>query len=89
MNDAGLDCADVQAYMSLEEFARYLGAKVGTVREWRKQGKLPSAFKFGRLVRWKRIDVERWANARREEGERRMRIAVELGQASLGTRRCR
>ena len=74
-------------YLSPEGVAQHLGVTVHAVRAWRKRGMLPPACKFGKLVRWVRGDIDKWAVDKKERVERRSRIAVELGQAPLGIRR--
>jgi len=74
-------------YLSPEGVAQHLGVTVHAVRAWRKRGMLPPACKFGKLVRWIRGDIDKWAVDKKERVERRSRIAVELGQAPLGIRR--
>lgn len=46
-----------------EEVAEMLGVPVGTLANWRYQGRGPAFVKVGRHVRYRRSDVVRWIEA--------------------------
>ena len=54
--------AEVQGkeYLGPEDVAVLLGVSLHTVRAWRKRDYLPRAFKFRKVIRWKREVIESW-----------------------------
>ena len=52
--------------LDLAGLAEVLSVAPRTVRRWRGSGKLPPAVDVGGLVRWRREDVDRWLEVRRE-----------------------
>ncbi len=46
-----------------EQVAEVLGVPVGTLANWRYQGRGPAFVKVGRHVRYRRNDVARWIDA--------------------------
>ena len=61
-------------FISPEDVAAYLGVKLDTIRSWRKRGQLPTAYKIGNLVRWRKDEIERWALTLRERPRRTPRL---------------
>jgi len=49
-----------QELISIEGIATYMDVSIHTVRFWRKRGKLPSAFRLGKVIRWHKSVIERW-----------------------------
>ena len=67
--DAGVVCRAMNCgYLSPGEVAAYLNVSLHAVRAWRKRGRFPAAYRFGKLLRWRRVDIEAWATTRRERG---------------------
>jgi excisionase family DNA binding protein len=50
-------------WMSPEEVAAHFGIPVGTLYAWRYKGVGPKGAKIGRHVRYRRTDVDAWADA--------------------------
>ncbi len=44
--------------------ARYLGVSPGTLRLWRSEGRAPRFFRAGKLVRYRRADLDSWIESR-------------------------
>jgi excisionase family DNA binding protein len=57
--------APPSALMGADELARQLGVNVRTLRRMRHEGSVPEPIRIGRLLRWKRIDVDRYLQSRR------------------------
>jgi predicted DNA-binding transcriptional regulator AlpA len=59
---------DIQNALDPRQAARYLGVSEGVLRLWRSDSKGPRFFKAGlRLVRYRRIDLDAWIEARLSE----------------------
>lgn len=55
------------ALLNVEALGEYLGISPHTIRIWRMEGTGPRAFKInGRLVRWRKSDVDAWLEGQRE-----------------------
>lgn len=54
-------------YLGPEDIATMLGVSLHTVRAWRKHGRLPPAYKVGKLLRWDRVGIENWLRAHLEK----------------------
>jgi excisionase family DNA binding protein len=52
--------------MDLTELASYLGVPVSTVYDWRVHGKGPSAYRFGKHLKFAISDVRAWMAEQRE-----------------------
>lgn len=52
--------------LSLREAATYLDVKEATLRDWRVDRKGPPAVKYGRLVKYRREDLDQWIADRLE-----------------------
>jgi len=61
--------ANPSPYMTISEVAAYFRLSINTIRAWRRLGKLPQAFKQGKIVRWKREVIEAWEATRQESVE--------------------
>ena len=48
------------AVISLRDAAAYIGIREATLRDWRVDRKGPPAVKYGRLVRYRPIDLDQW-----------------------------
>lgn len=56
-----------EALMDVNALGEYLGVAPHTLRIWRMQGQGPEGFKIGgRLVRWRKSDVDAWIDAQRQ-----------------------
>lgn len=44
--------------------ARYLGVSPATLRLWRSEGRAPRFFRAGKLIRFRRVDLDLWIEAR-------------------------
>ena len=49
-------------YLTTEEAGEYIGIATGTLEQWRHFGKGPAYHKFGRSVRYKPEELDRWAD---------------------------
>jgi excisionase family DNA binding protein len=78
--------ADSQSLMDVNAIARMLSVSPATVRDWRKRGEGPLAYKIGRLVRWDRVEVQKWLSAHRERPAGHKPIGVKSIQASFHAR---
>jgi excisionase family DNA binding protein len=58
----------VDEYLTEAEVAELLKVSVGTLRRWRREGTGPPSLRLGRGVRYRRRDVDRWAERQRERG---------------------
>lgn len=45
--------------------AQYLGCSVAAVRAWKRQGRGPAYCKLGKLVRYRRAEVDAWIAGQR------------------------
>ena len=52
--------ADHQEWLSPKAMAEELGIPVRTIYNWRVRDEGPPGFRFGRHVRYRRVDVDRW-----------------------------
>jgi excisionase family DNA binding protein len=48
----------------LDEASNYLGVSQATLRAWKRQGRGPTYFRAGKLLRYRRADLEAWIRAR-------------------------
>jgi predicted DNA-binding transcriptional regulator AlpA len=69
--------ADSQSLMDVNAIARMLSVSPATVRDWRKRGEGPLAYKIGRLVRWDRVEVQKWLAAHRERRASHKPVSVQ------------
>ena len=44
--------------------AKYLGVSAGTLRLWRTEGRAPRFFRAGKLIRFRRADLDEWIEQR-------------------------
>ena len=44
--------------------AKYLGVSAGTLRLWRSENRSPRYFRAGKLIRFRRADLDAWIEAR-------------------------
>jgi len=49
--------------LTAKDIAALCGVSVRTVWEWRAAGRLPAPIRLGRLIRWRRKDIEDWIEA--------------------------
>jgi excisionase family DNA binding protein len=50
--------------LSLEEASKYLGVSQAALRTWKRRGKAPAFFRAGRLLRFRKRDLDRWIEGR-------------------------
>ena len=67
-------------YLNISEIAAKLNVSIHTVRDWRKQNILPPAYKFGRAVRWKLTDIDKWIADHREKTRQAAERMVRVGE---------
>jgi excisionase family DNA binding protein len=60
------DAWALEPLMDLTELASYLGVPVSTVYDWRVHGKGPSAYRFGKHLKFAISDVRAWMAEQRE-----------------------
>lgn len=58
--------ANSPSWLSPRELAEFLDIPVGTIYGWRHTGFGPPAYKYGRHVKYRLADVERWLESRAE-----------------------
>ena len=56
---------DAEELITTEEAARHLGLKPSTLLNWRSDNRGPAFFKIGRLVYYRRSDLEAWVSTQR------------------------
>lgn len=56
--------APAHDYLNYEEAARYLNVAVGTLYAWVSQKRIPHVRLSGRLVRFRRAELETWLEER-------------------------
>lgn len=62
-------------YLSLREFATYVGIPFKTLEAWKAKGYLPLHFVFGRRHhKWKRSEVDAWVLTYRHGGDDEGRV---------------
>jgi excisionase family DNA binding protein len=49
------------------EAARYLGVSAAVMRLWRVEGRAPRFFRAGKLIRYRRADLDSWIESRLSE----------------------
>lgn len=56
----------LERLMDVHELAAYLGIPVSTVYDWRVHGKGPTAYRFGKHLKFAVSDVRVWIDQQRE-----------------------
>ena len=56
--------------LSPQNLADYLGVPLNTVYRWRYRGGGPAAFRVGKHIRYRRIDVEEWIDVQLQDSQR-------------------
>lgn len=56
------------ALLSPEDLADYLAVPVKSIYNWRTTGKGPRGIKVGRLVRYRKADVDSWLERNADQG---------------------
>jgi len=46
--------------MDYQAAARYIGCSSSALRQWKRLGKGPSYYKLGKLVRYRKVDLDDW-----------------------------
>jgi excisionase family DNA binding protein len=72
---------------STDDVAKFLGVPAATVRYWTWLGVGPKSMKIGRYRRFRRSDVERWAEARAELPEPKSYAARQKTKKSTPAKR--
>ena len=57
-------------FLGPEDIAVLLDVSLHTVRAWRKRDYLPSAYRLGKLLRWRRVIIEEWVRSHLESARR-------------------
>jgi excisionase family DNA binding protein len=55
-----------QEFLNIDEVAEYLGVKPCTIYAWAEPRKIP-CYKFGRLVRFERGEIDAWAREQKQD----------------------
>ena len=50
-------------YINIEDAAEYLGVKTSTIRTWIKKKNMPSHRVGGKLLKFKRSEIDEWVNS--------------------------
>lgn len=50
-------------YINIEEATEYLGVKTSTIRAWIKKKNMPSHRVGGKLLKFKRSEIDDWVNS--------------------------
>ena len=50
--------------LSLEQTSRYLGVSQAALRTWKRDGKGPAFFRAGKLLRFRKSDLDLWIQER-------------------------
>ena len=50
--------------LSLEQASQYLGVSQAAIRTWKRNGKAPAFFRAGKLLRFRKRDLDKWIEAR-------------------------
>lgn len=62
-----------QPWLSHEDIAKRYGVSIDTVRKWRHEGTGPVGVRFGRVVRYSVVELERWE---REQAAKQVRASA-------------
>lgn len=54
-------------YINIEEAAAYLGVKSSTIRAWIKKKNMPSHRVGGKLLKFKRSEIDEWVVSEKEQ----------------------
>lgn len=57
-----------EEYLTCEQFAEMFQVPLKTARLWLREGSGPPSAKFGKHIRIRRSDIDRWAAARFDAG---------------------
>ena len=55
---------DLKSVLSAKEASANLGCSESVIRFWRSHGQGPRYFRAGKLVRYRRVDLDAWIEAR-------------------------
>lgn len=55
--------------MTVEQMAKYLQVDQYTIYVWARKGRMP-AFKIGRFWRFRKEEIDKWLEGRKNQGER-------------------
>lgn len=50
--------------LSLQQASAYLGVSQAAIRAWKRNGKAPAFFRAGKLLRFRKVDLDRWIESR-------------------------
>ena len=50
--------------LSLEEASQYIGVSQAALRTWKRDGKGPVFFRAGKLLRFRKCDLDNWIESR-------------------------
>ena len=54
-------------YIGIEEAAEYLGVKASTIRNWIKNKNMPHYRLGGKLLKFKKSEIDDWANSEKRK----------------------
>ncbi|WP_108252750.1 helix-turn-helix transcriptional regulator [Planctomonas deserti] len=60
------DALGLPPLIDVAELAKYLGVPVSTIYDWRTHGKGPTAYRFGKHLKFAVSDVRDWVAGQRE-----------------------
>ena len=60
------DSWGLEPLMDVRELAAYLGVPISTVYDWRVRGKGPTAYRFGKHLKFAVSDVRSWITQQRD-----------------------
>jgi len=63
---ATAEALGLQPLIDVAELAAYLGVPVSTIYDWRTHGKGPTAYRFGKHLKFAVSDVQKWVAGQRE-----------------------
>ena len=49
--------------LSLQQASQYIGVSSAALRSWKREGKGPSFFRAGKLLKYRKCDVDAWIEA--------------------------
>jgi len=51
---------EIETAMDYQTAAKYIGCSSSALRQWKRLGKGPSYYKLGKLVRYRKADLDNW-----------------------------
>lgn len=66
MDQNELNRLGLEPFLDVRQLAEYLGVPVSTVYEWRTHGRGPTAYRFGKHLKFTVTDVHAWVQQQRD-----------------------